>query len=917
MSVITKKIIQNEKIFKDEVDVKYLLFPSYKDSDLLTIAFAGFHAEGDLPKYNYIQTLEEFDCNQLFILDDFGSRGSYYMCINRDFKIERSIKKLIDAICQEFKIKKKISIGSSKGGSAAIYYGLRYDFDVIIAGAPQFHIGSYLKKVKSANNVLEFMAGSQDEESVDYIDNIVKNAIKSKKKKCTSKVIICVGKSDPHYQNHSVPLIDALEKSKISVILDFLNYTEHSAIGKFFPDSIKKNLALYGSFSILEDYNIEIEKNQINLSIITSNDKDKAAVYLYAVGKNGKEKHIVERISYSREKKFRFNVDNRNNYILRVFITGKEKRRYVTILPLVTMKRSKPNFTQQIKKIVKKSKLNFTQQDKRIEPITKIKTDTTDIANLILDDQFYFGESMDVIDFSAAIEWDYKHHTNKNSYQLYLHALRPVSHLINSFEVNKDIKYLEKAKLILDDWQRYDATDHENMFVWYDHSTANRTQTLSYYYLIAKNHFDLDKDEFVKLIDRHAEFLMDDRNYRKNNHGMMMDKAIIMLGMVFDIDEVKGYVQNGLQRLRNCINHNFSYNGVHLENSPEYHVFVHKMILSIEEYLNNNGLSLGESIVGRFKLINDYYSYITKPNGFLPMIGDTKDMKSPNNEKKYDAFYDQAAGISIFQSENLNDPSKSTWMSFICGFGTLTHKHYDDLSFTLVYKGKDIFIDSGKYGYGSSPERRYMRSPLAHSTITVAGQNKYVQNEEHEDDEGRSIASSNDDEIAILDFGENAIYSFVKGINKGYKNIEVERSIFFFKPDILIIVDKAQSTNNKKNTLLQNFNLDPHVKVDRVDKREIVLQSEEDKIIVKQFFPVDDAKLYTAVREDLRAVISRKSGQLVDTNQLEFSKTGKKVYFVTTVSLGEGVKRNILVDYKTDKNVLKIILNGKIIDLIV
>lgn len=582
------------------------------------------------------------------------------------------------------------------------------------------------------------------------------------------------------------------------------------------------------------------------------------------------------------------------------------------------MKKTKTYFTHQLKSIVKKSKLNLIQQDKRIETVTRISKDTTDIARLILDNKIYFSKSMDVIDFKSGIDWDYKHYKNKNSYQMHLHALRPISYLVNSFEVNNDIKYLKKAKAILDDWLKYEETNHENMFVWYDHSVADRTRTIMYFYLIAKKHFFLKNDvEILKLIERHADHLMDDKNYRKNNHGMMMDKALIMLGLVFDVNKTKGYTQKGLQRLRNCFQHSFSFKGVHLENSPEYHVYVHKMLLSIEKYLNNNRLSLGKCVMKKFDLIDDYYRYITKPNGYLPMIGDSTNMKSPKNVvKKYDSFYDQAAGIAILQSENLQNPSKSTWLSFICGFGTLTHKHYDDLSFTLVYKGEDIFVDSGGYGYGRSPERNYMLSPLAHNTITVAGRKRYVQSVEYEKNKIASLASSSD-EIAITAFKDNVVYSYVKGINAGYENIQIERSILFIKPDILIVIDKAFSMNNKKYTFLQNFNLDPCVIVNRIDKDEAELQSGESKIIVKQNFSVNDAKLIIANREQPRAVISKKAGQLTDTNQIEFSKTGKKVYFMTTILLGEGLERNVSVKCDNNKNILNVTLNGDSIDVVI
>ena len=51
----------------------------YKNNhaDKLVIVFSGFSPKG--PVYNYMRTLNSFKCvNQLYILDDFGYRGSYY-----------------------------------------------------------------------------------------------------------------------------------------------------------------------------------------------------------------------------------------------------------------------------------------------------------------------------------------------------------------------------------------------------------------------------------------------------------------------------------------------------------------------------------------------------------------------------------------------------------------------------------------------------------------------------------------------------------------------------------------------------------------------------------------------------------------------------------------------------------------------
>ncbi|WP_062320399.1 hypothetical protein [Halolactibacillus sp. JCM 19043] len=108
--------MKNEKVFDSERKVKYLFQKSYKKSDELIIVFSAFHSKGTRPRYNYVRTLEGFNANKLFILDDFGARGSYYLCENRDFSIERSVSALIQEIINQYKIKKVMSCGSSKGG---------------------------------------------------------------------------------------------------------------------------------------------------------------------------------------------------------------------------------------------------------------------------------------------------------------------------------------------------------------------------------------------------------------------------------------------------------------------------------------------------------------------------------------------------------------------------------------------------------------------------------------------------------------------------------------------------------------------------------------------------------------------------------------------------------------------------------
>ncbi|SHP75238.1 Uncharacterised protein [Mycobacteroides abscessus subsp. abscessus] len=308
-------MFKGEKVFEDEWPVKYLFQKSYKKTKDLVVVFSAFSALGQPPKYNFIRTLEEFDCNKLFILDDFGCRATYYMCKKRDFTIERSVINLINHIIKENEITNVISCGSSKGGAAAIYYGIKYGFSNIIAASPQYLIGDYLLKQTNSHNIVDYMSGSSEEEDLLFLNNIIPDMLTKTSNK--PKLFIHLGKYEPHYKNHVLPLLKKLEETSIHYDLDLGEYSKHSDVAKFFPELLKQKIREvlnYPLVSITQSLEGEcILGLSCEFAIVTDSDSDKVAWYLYHDSKK------IEEAKYSFNKRFNIDIKETGKYSLKVF----------------------------------------------------------------------------------------------------------------------------------------------------------------------------------------------------------------------------------------------------------------------------------------------------------------------------------------------------------------------------------------------------------------------------------------------------------------------------------------------------------------------------------------------------------------------------------------------------------------------
>lgn len=314
-------MFREEEVFNSEKDIKYYFQKSFKKSSNLIIVFSAFSPVGKPPKYNYVNTLEGFDCNKLFILDDFGPRATYYLCENRDFTIERSIINLIRYIMKKNDIKTIMSCGSSKGGYAALYYGIKYGFEHVIVASPQYYVGDYLLVQTNSHKSAKFMSGSDTDDDRLFLNQIMKEMIIESIHK--PNIFIHLGKGEWHYNKHVKPLLNQLDERNIGYQLDLGDYSNHNEVIKYYPQLIKSKVREIYHYPLLEMDRTTAGAMPLNstfeFKVTTDSEENKIAWYLYYNGKR------IDYKKYSSERTYNVNFSAKGKYYVKAFALNEKQ----------------------------------------------------------------------------------------------------------------------------------------------------------------------------------------------------------------------------------------------------------------------------------------------------------------------------------------------------------------------------------------------------------------------------------------------------------------------------------------------------------------------------------------------------------------------------------------------------------------
>lgn len=231
------KLSCQEKTFNHRL--KYLFYG--KDSDTLLVVFSAFPPTDQIRLYNYIKSFQNLIVDRLYIKDTFGYKGSYYLYDQGSNVPAFLTSSLISKYVSRGGYKRLIMAGTSKGGIAAIYYGLKYHAAMIFSGACQYHIGTYLS-TPAHKQILEGMMGQGSSEGeVQLLDGIMPEAIRNHANSYTV-IHLVYSKQEHTYKDDIVDLLSDLDKANIHCVEKEEYFTNHNDVGYYFAPYVVNTL---------------------------------------------------------------------------------------------------------------------------------------------------------------------------------------------------------------------------------------------------------------------------------------------------------------------------------------------------------------------------------------------------------------------------------------------------------------------------------------------------------------------------------------------------------------------------------------------------------------------------------------------------------------------------------------------------
>ncbi|HWG09708.1 MAG TPA: heparinase II/III family protein [Solirubrobacteraceae bacterium] len=395
-------------------------------------------------------------------------------------------------------------------------------------------------------------------------------------------------------------------------------------------------------------------------------------------------------------------------------------------------------------------------------------------------------------------------------WEFYFYGLRPEATLLYEWEKTGYAPYLEKLIAILRSYTAYDRTRGENRVTFdNNHTSAYRAMELVNFYVKLKIAGVLPKDleeGLARSLVKLGGFLAEARHFEADfNHGFNEGAALLLLADNFPhMPGAAGWRTLALERLKAMLANTIDADGVEVENSPFYQVYVLGLVYQISQWAERYEPTLAAPYSEAATKMLRYTAEITQPNGYLPMLGATATTYMPSQDPnvygpmaaadpEFDFAFTRGAkgtpppdGTVLFPvsgqfvmrsplGATSNLPNQ-TYVTFNAGTYRTNHSDLDALGMTMYSNGSTVLPTSGLYTYTEEPWLEYFHGTRSDNTVVVDGKNQA---------QGSAQAGSH---------GSAGGATWASGVSGLYAGVSHHRTVVVLRQGLTLVLDALASS---------------------------------------------------------------------------------------------------------------------------
>lgn len=388
------------------------------------------------------------------------------------------------------------------------------------------------------------------------------------------------------------------------------------------------------------------------------------------------------------------------------------------------------------------------------------------------------------------------------TYRFSWHALHPATMMMMHARTTGNLATVFSARDFINQWldHSYFSNDPDKKFAWYDHGTAERLLSLILMCdLGAKYQFDTRFMTRLRgAIFKHAQLLSSEMFYsshqvsRYHNHAWFQDVALLAAALALpELPCAQLWTTTALKRLEDqlekLIIRDNGY-AVFIENSIGYHQGVQRLLSFAGELALLSGRPTDIPAIAN-ELIR-FSELLKYPDNRAPAQGDTFRRKNPGGRpsfppkpyKENNVTLLPKAGYAIIKG---NHEDRAYMLSMFATSLCQTHKHEDNLSFTLFMDGIEWLIDPSFYSHEyAKPLQKFLRSAWAHNNVVAEGHTYSIL-------PGKAELSGTSNESCFT----------LAGRHTAYENLEVSRRISGDIDQLNFTITDCVTGNTHGNTL--------------------------------------------------------------------------------------------------------------------